>query len=77
MKFLRLGDVVQLTGLSRVTLWRLEKRKEFPARIHLTDNCVGWIEDEVVEWMRSRPRRRGSHPAPNDVPPSATPPVAR
>ena len=77
MKILRLSDVVGLTGLSRVTLWRLEKRKKFPARIHLTKNRVGWIEDEVVGWMKSRPRRRGSHPAPNDFPPSAAPPVAR
>jgi prophage regulatory protein len=77
MKFLRLRDVVKLTGLSRVTLWRLEKKGEFPARIHLAENRVGWIEDELIQWMKSRPRRRGSQPVLGGNSQPASPPVAR
>ena len=56
MKILKQKEVVQLTGLSRVTIWRLEQRGEFPEKIALSPNRVGWIEDEVSDWITSRPR---------------------
>jgi prophage regulatory protein len=56
MQILKIKDVVQLTGLSRVTLWRLEQRSEFPRKIVLSPNRVGWLEDEVRDWIESRPR---------------------
>jgi prophage regulatory protein len=59
VKILRTPDVVRLTGLSRVTLWRLERSKKFPARLQLTANSVGWRDDEVMQWIESRPRGLG------------------
>ena len=56
MRVLKLKDVVQLTGLSRVTIWRLEQRGEFPGKIALSPNRVGWLESEVQDWIGSRPR---------------------
>ena len=56
MTILRISDVSSLTGLSRTTLWRLERRNEFPARIRLTGHSIGWRESEVQEWISSRPR---------------------
>lgn len=56
MKVLKLKDVVHLTGLSRVTVWRLEQKGEFPKKIALSPNRVGWIESEVLDWVNSRPR---------------------
>ena len=56
MNILNPREVVEKIGLSRVTLWRLEKAGQFPERIKLTDHRVGWIESEVVEWIDSRPR---------------------
>ena len=56
MKILRTPEVVRLTGLSRVTLWRLERAKNFPSRLRLAANSVGWREDEVIQWIESRPR---------------------
>jgi len=56
MKALKLKDVVHLTGLSPVTIWRLEQRGEFPIKIALSPNRVGWLEDEVKDWISSRPR---------------------
>ena len=56
MKILKLKDVVHLTGLSPVTIWRLEQRGEFPIKIALSPNRVGWLEDEVKDWIGSRPR---------------------
>lgn len=58
MNILRLADLQTLTGLSRTTLWRIERRKgsEFPKRIRLGSHSVGWIESEVHAWLASRPR---------------------
>jgi prophage regulatory protein len=56
MKILKLKEIVQLTGLSRVTIWRMEQRGEFPQKISLSPNRVGWIDSEVFDWIRSRPR---------------------
>ena len=58
MKMLREKDVKQLTGLSRVTRWRLEKRGEFPKKVKLTERCVGWPEAEIMEWLNARAEER-------------------
>lgn len=56
LKILRMAEVVELTGLSRVTLWRLERDGRFPTRLQLSKNAVGWRDDEVMDWVQSRPR---------------------
>jgi prophage regulatory protein len=52
-------ETIKTTNLSRSTLWRLEKRGEFPQRINISSNRVGWYEDEVSTWIESRPRGIG------------------
>jgi predicted DNA-binding transcriptional regulator AlpA len=42
------------SGLSRVTIWRLERQGSFPARRRLSVNAVGWIEAEVEDWILER-----------------------
>lgn len=54
LKLLRARDVCMRTGLSRVTIWRLERRGEFPARRQLSANRVGWVEAEVERWIATR-----------------------
>ncbi len=56
MQILRTHDVLELTGLSRTTIWRLEREGCFPARIRLSKNSVGWDRDELLRWIESRPR---------------------
>jgi len=48
--------VIEATGLSRMTLWRLEKAGHFPARRRLGPNSVAWLESDVTAWIESRPR---------------------
>jgi prophage regulatory protein len=47
-------EVVALTRLSPVTLWRLERKKAFPRRIKLGAKRVGWVEAEVLGWIAAR-----------------------
>lgn len=55
MKFLRVRQVVQLTGLSRMTIYRLELAGEFPKRRQLSKNSVAWLDTDIKEWAESRP----------------------
>ena len=54
LKLLRFTDVRERTGLSRSTVWRLERRGAFPKHVQLSANIVGWLEEDVIEWIRSR-----------------------
>ena len=57
-RMLRERQVKDMTGLSRVTRWRMERRGEFPKKVQLTPRCVGWPEAEVVEWLKARAEAR-------------------
>ena len=50
------AEVEQMTGLSRVTIWRIERRGEFPKRLRLTRGRVAWKFIEIVDWLESLPR---------------------
>ena len=54
-KFISNPTVKEMTGLSNVTRWRMEKRGEFPRRRQISPNRVAYLESEVLEWMDSRP----------------------
>ena len=56
MKILRKSEVSKLIGLSKVTIWRLERKGQFPKRIQLSTRSVGWVEEEIHSWIESRPR---------------------
>jgi prophage regulatory protein len=53
---LRRHQVERLTGLSYSTIFRKERRGEFPARIRLGPNSVGYRESEVLAWIDTRER---------------------
>lgn len=46
-------EVQELTGLSRTTIWRLERNGEFPARVQLSSTRIGWRFSEVQDWIQS------------------------
>ena len=47
MKLLRIRQVIQITGLSRMTIYRLELAGTFPKRRQLSENSVGWLEADI------------------------------
>jgi predicted DNA-binding transcriptional regulator AlpA len=53
-------ELQRLVGLSRVTVWRMEKARTFPAHIYLAPGArsVGWKKTEVVRWLEARNRAR-------------------
>jgi prophage regulatory protein len=54
LKLLRFPDVRERTGLSRSTIWRLERQGAFPRHHRISANAVAWIEDDIATWIRSK-----------------------
>jgi prophage regulatory protein len=57
-RYLRKNECERMTGLSRSTLWRLEREGSFPRRRKLSANAVGWLENEVRIWLQKRAQLR-------------------
>lgn len=58
MRILSKRDVKALVLYSPQHIARLEKAGQFPQRVQLGPNRVGWVEDEVLDWLRQRIDRR-------------------
>src|SRR5574343_1864867 len=53
-KYLRIKQVAELTGLSRATIYNMEKASTFPKKTPLGARAVAWRESEIAAWMESR-----------------------
>ena len=58
LPIIRLSAVLLKTGLSRSTIYALQKLGDFPASLKLSERTVGWLETEVDEWIKQRAERR-------------------
>ena len=54
LKLLRFPAVRERTGLSRSTIWRLERHGDFPKHRRISANAVAWVEEEVTSWIHSK-----------------------
>lgn len=54
MKVLRLRQVLEITGLSKSTLYLYIQNREFPTQVQLGPKRVGWIEEEVQGWIKRK-----------------------
>ena len=55
-QILRLKDVIEMTGLSRSTIYLRMDQGKFPQQINLGSRAVGWIGSEIKEWIEERIR---------------------
>lgn len=54
-RILRLKQILDLVGLSRSTVLRLEGRGAFPRKFNIGGaRAVGWYEAEVAAWIAAR-----------------------
>lgn len=58
-RLMRIREVLQLCGLSRATLYREIKLRTFPAPVKLSARSVGWLQDDVMQWLEARIAQRG------------------
>lgn len=50
-RFLRLDEVLHITGLSCATVYRRMKEGTFPRQIRIGPNSVAWRQSAIVKWM--------------------------
>lgn len=55
---LRRDEVERVTGLPRSTIYDKMAKGEFPQSVKIGARAVGWLENEVAAWQRSRIAQR-------------------
>ena len=58
LKLMRFRAVQEYTGLSRSTIWRLERRGDFPKHHRIAPNIVAWVEADITGWIEQRTVQR-------------------
>ena len=53
-RILRCHDVLETTGLSRSTIYRMMERDEFPKPTKLGVRAIGWRQSAVMDWIEGR-----------------------
>ena len=53
-RVVRKPELLSRIGLSDVTIWRMEKAGKFPKRISLGANSVGWLNNEINDWLAEK-----------------------
>lgn len=51
-------QLVELTGLSPATIWRMRRRGDLPDPIRLSPGRVGWREADIERWIEQRAQAR-------------------
>ena len=59
----RLPRVIRMTGLSRSAIYALMADGQFPTQVNLGPRTVGWVENEVFEWIETRIAARAQEPS--------------
>lgn len=54
LRFVRLPEVKEKTGLGETRILELEKTGQFPKRIKISDRAVAWLESELDDWIERR-----------------------
>ena len=55
-RVLRLKEVCKVTGLGRSYIYQLQAEGQFPHSIKLAARAVGWLENDVRDWIDGRVR---------------------
>jgi predicted DNA-binding transcriptional regulator AlpA len=53
-RMIRTAELTKMVGMSRTTIWRMEKSGEFPARVSLGAGSIAWRLSEINQWIQSR-----------------------
>lgn len=54
MRFIKLKEVMNRTGLGRSTIYKYMNKDDFPRSISLGGRAVAWVESEVHDWMAEK-----------------------
>lgn len=58
LTLLSIKQVQERIPYSATHLWRLERNGKFPRRVKIGPGRVGWLSDEIDEWIESKSSNR-------------------
>jgi len=53
-RYYRRPALEEMLGLSRSTIYRMMQHGEFPRPVLLGRRAVGWLEDDIDNWLGSK-----------------------
>lgn len=53
-RFIRLPEVLALTGVSKSTIWKWISEDKFPQRIKISHRVSVWKQSDVDNWMQGQ-----------------------
>ncbi|MFK3971135.1 helix-turn-helix transcriptional regulator [Pseudomonas sp. NPDC087358] len=58
IEYIRLPEVLRITGLSTATIYRMAVGGRFPRQVKVGEQAVAWIRAEVDQWAASKAAAR-------------------
>jgi predicted DNA-binding transcriptional regulator AlpA len=55
LNIIRPAELAKILSVSTATLWRMERRNELPPRKQISRRVVGWVESDLIQWLKERP----------------------
>lgn len=53
-RLIRIKQVIEITGLSKTTIYDLGHAGRFPKPVRLSEKAVAWVEAEINAWIEER-----------------------
>lgn len=57
-QIIKLPSVINISGLSRTTIYNRIEEGTFPKQISLGERSVGWVRSEILSWVELRIKAR-------------------
>ncbi|KJG09534.1 AlpA family transcriptional regulator [Photobacterium kishitanii] len=54
MRFIRLKEVMHVTGLGRSSIYNYMAEGRFPKTVLLGGRAVAWVESEITDWIQDK-----------------------
>ena len=54
MRFIRLKEVMHVTGLGRSSIYNYMAEGCFPKTVSLGGRAVAWVESEIQDWIEQK-----------------------
>lgn len=54
MRFIRLKEVMHVTGLGRSSIYNYMAEGRFPKTVSLGGRAVAWVESDIILWMAEK-----------------------
>ena len=53
-RFLRLSQVIEMTGVGKTFIYTHMENGSFPKQIQISTRTVVWLEKDIIEWMKTK-----------------------